>query len=180
MMLAAAKSRSHMFKPAMLVTSAVASLSLAGCGFQLVAVGLPEKFDGFELSAPANSRIEQRLRQQLEDYGMSSQGDKSVSFRILREDFTASRSLASSAATLAEIQLNLSVQAMITLPGEAPFRVEYKLHDFYPINYRDPHGNRALRRNLEEYLAGEAAMLLIESVSNPTRNERGVSILPNS
>lgn len=160
----------HMYKPVMLFRVAVASLCLAGCGFQLVGVGLPEKFDGYQLSAPASSKVGERLRQQLEDYGMSSGGEAVVGFQILREAFTSSRSLASRGATTAEIQLNLSVEAMIAPPGEQPFRVAYKLHDFYPINYRDPHGNRALRRNLEEYLAGEAAILLIESVSNPTRN----------
>ena len=159
-----------MYKLVMLVTVAVASLCLAGCGFQLVGVGLPEKFDGYQLNAPSSSKVGKRLEQQLEDYGMSSGGDNSVGFRILREAFTSSRSLASRAATTAEVQLNLSVEAMVTLPGEQPFRVEYKLHDFYPINYRDPHGNRELRRTLEEYLAGEAAILLIESVSNPTPN----------
>lgn len=166
----ASEASSEMYKPLMLLTMTVVSLCVAGCGFQLVGAGLTDTFDGFELRAPANSKVGERLRQQLEDYGMSSGGDKSVDFQIVRESFTAGRSLASKAATPVELQLNLSVEAMITRPGEQPFRVEYKLHDFYPINYRDPHGNRALRRNLEEYLAGEAAILLIESVSHRAPN----------
>lgn len=159
-----------MCKPLSLLPLVFASLCLAGCGFQLVAFGLPEKFDGYQLSAPASSKVGEKLEMRLEDQGMSSGGDQSIEFQILREAFTSGRSLASRAATTAEIQLNLSVEALITLPGQDPLRVEYKLHDFYPINYRDPHGNRALRNSLEDYLAGEAAVLLIESVSHPTRN----------
>ncbi len=159
-----------MCKPLTLLTLASAGLIVAGCGFQLVGVGPAEQYDGFQLSAPAGSKVGKRLEMRLEDYGMSSGGDQSIEFQILREAFTSGRSLASRVATLAEIQLNLSLEAVITLPGEEPFRVEYRLHDFYPINYTDPHGNRALRSSLEDYLAGEAAILLIESVSNPTRN----------
>ena len=143
-----------------------ATLIVAGCGFQLAGNGLGQAFDGYTLSAPASSKTGKRLERELGDIGMSSGGGRQVNFQILREAFSAGRSLASRAATTAEIQLNLSVEAMITLPGEEPFRVEYKLHDFYPINFRDPHGNRALRRSLEDYLAGEAATLLIESVNN--------------
>ena len=148
----------------------VASLLTAGCGFQLVGSGIGQAFDGYQLSAPASSKIGKGLERQLADIGMSSHGARTVNFQILRESFSAGRSLASRAATTAEVQLNLAVEAMITLPDEAPFRVEYKLHDFYPINFRDPHGNRALRRNLEDYLAGEAATLLIESVNNQLGN----------
>lgn len=148
--------------------AAVASLMAAGCGFQLAGNSLAQAFDGYEVSAASSSKVGERLERRLGDYGMTSSGERRIGFQIVREAFTAGRSLASGAATTAEIQLNLSVEAMITPPGEEPFKVEYKLHDFYPINYRDPHANRALRRELEDYLAGEAAILLIESVENPT------------
>ena len=161
---------SSMLTPRIVLMLVVASLWLAGCGFQLVGTGLADTFNGYQIRAPANSKISERLEWQLEDLGMLQGGEQSIDFHILEESFTAGRSLATAAATVAEIQLNLSLEARITLPGEQPFRVQYSLHDFYPINYRDPHGNRALRSSLEDYLAGEAATLLIESVSNPTPN----------
>ncbi len=147
---------------------AVASLLMAGCGFQLVGSSLAEDFDGYQVNAPSSSKVGMRLERQLEDSGMRAGGEKQIGFQIVREAFTAGRSLASKAATTAEIQLNLSVVALITPPGEEPFKVEYKLHDFYPINFTDPHANRALRRSLEDNLAGEVANLMIESVANPT------------
>lgn len=147
---------------------AAAGLMAAGCGFHLAGTSMAQAFDGYEVSAASSSKVAKRLERQLEDFGMRPSGQRRIGFKIVREAFTAGRSLASGPATTAEIQLNLSVEALITPPGEEPFKVEYKLHDFYPINYREPHSNRALRRDLEDYLAGEAAILLIESVENPT------------
>ena len=155
-----------------LVCVGAASLAATGCGFQLVGGALSEDIDGYQINAPSSSKVAKRLELQLEDFGMRAGGEKQIGFQIARESFTAGRSLASKAATTAEIELSLSVEALITLPGEEPFKVEYKLHDFYPINYSDPHANRALRRKLEDYLAGEAAILLIESVANQTYRTR--------
>ena len=149
----------------------IASLFVSGCGFQLATTGIGDSFDGYQLSAPAASKVSKGLQRRLGNVGLSSEGLSSesarqVNFQILRESFSAGRSLASRAATTAEIQLNLAVEAMIALPDQEPFRVEYKLHDHYPINFRDPHGNRAIRSNLEEHLADQVAELLIESVNN--------------
>ncbi|MCY4039665.1 MAG: hypothetical protein OXF72_00230 [Gammaproteobacteria bacterium] len=148
----------------------ITSLLLSGCGFQLSSTGIGDSFDGYQVSAPASSKISKSLKRELGDHGLTSSGARQVNFQILRESFSAGRSLASKAATPVELQLNLAVEAMITLPGEAPVRVEYKLHDFYPINFRDPHGIRALRRGLEDRLAEQAAGLLIESVNNRLAN----------
>ena len=144
----------------------IASLFVSGCGFQLATTGIGDSFDGYQLSAPAASKVSKGLQRRLGNIGMTSAGARQVNFQILRESFSAGRSLASRAATTAEIQLNLAVEAMIALPDQEPFRVEYKLHDHYPINFRDPHGNRAIRGNLEEHLADQVAELLIESVNN--------------
>jgi len=144
----------------------IASLLLSGCGFQLATTGIGDSFDSYQLSAPASSKVSKSLKRQLGDHGLSASGARQVNFQILRESFSAGRSLASRAATPVENQLNLAIEAMITLPDEAPFRVEYKLHDFYPINFRDPHGIRALRSELEDRLAAQAADLLIASVNN--------------
>ena len=97
----------------MILWSAVFSLGLAGCGFQMVGNGLADAYDGYRLQASASSKVGRRLERELRDAGMRSGGEQQINFEILREAFSSRRSLASKAATTAEIQLNLTVHAMI-------------------------------------------------------------------